>query len=63
LPLAARFLTQDGICLCLKGAKAEAELTEAGRDWTMSIDRIPSQTSPDGVVLQLSNLRKRESGS
>jgi 16S rRNA (guanine527-N7)-methyltransferase len=60
LPLAARFLTTDGICLFLKGAKAEEEVAEARSDWSFTVDRIPSQTSPEGVVLRLSGLRKKE---
>ena len=57
LPLAARFLTDDGVCLFLKGAKVEDELAAAEKDWTMSVERLPSQTSPDGVVLRIAGLR------
>jgi 16S rRNA (guanine527-N7)-methyltransferase len=57
LPLAARLLTQDGICLFLKGARVEDELAAAEPDWTMTIQRIPSQTSPEGIVLRLSALQ------
>jgi 16S rRNA (guanine527-N7)-methyltransferase len=57
LPLAVRFLTTQGVCLFLKGAKAEEELDAAKRDWAMTVDRIPSQTSPDGVVLRFGALR------
>lgn len=59
LPLAARLLTDDGECLLLKGAKAEEELATADRDWTMAVTRIPSRTSPDGVVLRIAGLRRR----
>jgi 16S rRNA (guanine527-N7)-methyltransferase len=59
LPLAARVLAPDGVCLFLKGAKVDAELTEAACDWTMTVDRIASQTGPEGVVLRLSELRKK----
>ncbi|MEA2739479.1 MAG: rRNA (guanine527-N7)-methyltransferase [Acetobacteraceae bacterium] len=59
LPLAARFLTGDGVCLLLKGAKVEEELTAADRDWAMTVARVPSQTAADGVVLRLSDLRRR----
>jgi 16S rRNA (guanine527-N7)-methyltransferase len=59
LPLAARFLTGDGVCLLLKGAKVEEELTAADRDWAMTVTRVPSQTAADGVVLRLSDLRRR----
>jgi 16S rRNA (guanine527-N7)-methyltransferase len=61
LPLAARLLTPDGICLFLKGAKVEDELAEAEPDWTMTVERIPSQTSAEGMVLRLSGIRKKRS--
>jgi 16S rRNA (guanine527-N7)-methyltransferase len=59
LPLAARLLTDDGVCLFLKGAKVEDELTAAERDWAMTVDRVPSQTSADGVALRIAGLRPR----
>ena len=61
LPLTARLLAQDGFCLFLKGIKVEEELTEVAGDWAMTVDRIGSQTSPEGVVLRLSGLRKKDS--
>jgi 16S rRNA (guanine527-N7)-methyltransferase len=56
LPLAARLLTPDGICLLLKGAKAAAELAAAEQDWTMNVRRVPSQTHADGIILRISFL-------
>jgi 16S rRNA (guanine527-N7)-methyltransferase len=60
LPLAARFLTADGICLLLKGARVDDELAAAERDWSMTVTRVASQTNPDGVVLRLTGLRSKE---
>ena len=57
LSLAARFLSPDGICLFLKGANVQTELTAAEAAWTMAAECIPSQTSPDGVLLRVSSLR------
>jgi 16S rRNA (guanine527-N7)-methyltransferase len=51
LPLAARFLTDDGICLLLKGAKVDDELADARRGLRLSVRRVPSRTSPEGVIL------------
>lgn len=48
LPLAARLLTDDGVCLFLKGAKVDEELAAAERDWTMDVKRVPSRTSRMG---------------
>ncbi len=63
LPLAARLLAQDGFCLFLKGVKVEEELTEIASDWAMTVDRIASQTSPEGIVLRLSGLRRKAGNS
>jgi 16S rRNA (guanine527-N7)-methyltransferase len=62
LPLAARLLAADGVCLLLKGAKVGEELEAAGRDWAMTVERMPSQTSPDGVVLRLAGLHRKAAG-
>jgi 16S rRNA (guanine527-N7)-methyltransferase len=61
LPLAARLLTADGVCLLLKGAKAEEELAAAEPGWTMAVERTPSRTSPGGMVLRLTGLRPKPS--
>jgi 16S rRNA (guanine527-N7)-methyltransferase len=62
LPLADRFLTADGTCLFLKGAKVGEELAAAEAVWAMEATRIPSETSPDGVVLQVRQLRRKGGG-
>nr|WP_294516513.1 16S rRNA (guanine(527)-N(7))-methyltransferase RsmG [uncultured Rhodopila sp.] len=62
LPLAARLLTGDGICLLLKGAKAEEELAAAAKDWTMDLERVPSRTGGGGIVLRLAGLRAKRAG-
>nr|WP_294547584.1 16S rRNA (guanine(527)-N(7))-methyltransferase RsmG [uncultured Rhodopila sp.] len=62
LPMAARLLTKDGVCLLLKGAKAEDELAASGKDWSMTVERLPSRTSPEGVVLRLAGLRAKREG-
>ncbi len=59
LPLTIRFLADNGICLFLKGARAQEELLAAASDWAMTVDQIPSRTSSDGVVLRVSGLRKK----
>jgi 16S rRNA (guanine527-N7)-methyltransferase len=58
LPLVARFLAPGGACLLLKGARAEAELTAAAREWHMRVERFPSRTDPSGVVLRISELSR-----
>jgi 16S rRNA (guanine527-N7)-methyltransferase len=59
LPLAARFLMPDGICLFLKGATVEDELMAAERDWALTAERFRSETSSEGVVLRISLLRRK----
>ncbi|WP_395369918.1 16S rRNA (guanine(527)-N(7))-methyltransferase RsmG [Komagataeibacter diospyri] len=54
----ARFLQPDGFCLFLKGRNAEDELTTASADWRMATTRIPSRTNADGVILELSDIRR-----
>jgi len=51
-------LAEGGACLFLKGARGEDELTQAAREWQMSVVRIPSQVHPDGIILQLSDIRR-----
>ncbi len=58
LTLAEPFLTQAPKCLFLKGEKLEDELTEAGKDWKMTIDRIPSVSDPNGFILSLKEVRR-----
>lgn len=53
LPLAERFIGPRTVCLFLKGAQAEEELTVAGKAWTMTVSRHPSRSDPGGTVLSL----------
>jgi 16S rRNA (guanine527-N7)-methyltransferase len=59
LDWAAPFLTADTLCLFLKGAKAEDELTEAAGSWTMETGRHRSLTDPSGVILTLQHIQRR----
>jgi 16S rRNA (guanine527-N7)-methyltransferase len=59
LPLASRFLADDGVCLLLKGARVEEEVAAAERDWAMRVERVPSGTGAEGVVLRIGGLRRR----
>lgn len=59
LGFAERHLSQDGQALFLKGANAEAEVNEALASWRFDLQKKPSETSVDAVVLEISNLRSR----
>ncbi|CAK0772879.1 Ribosomal RNA small subunit methyltransferase G [Azospirillaceae bacterium] len=54
------FLGKTSHCLFLKGKTVADELTEAARYWTMEINHVPSVTDREGVILQLSKIRRRD---
>src|SRR3984957_5639540 len=47
LALAAPLLAPGGMCLFLKGANVDIELTHAATQWQMHADGVPSRTAPD----------------
>lgn len=51
-----RFLKPDGICLFLKGAKAEDELTRARRRWRMTVEAFPNPADSSGKILRIKDL-------
>jgi 16S rRNA (guanine527-N7)-methyltransferase len=53
------YLMPETVCLFLKGAKAEDELTLASRSWNMAATRHGSLTDPSGVILKLSGIERR----
>jgi 16S rRNA (guanine527-N7)-methyltransferase len=53
LALSQRLMGPHSICLFLKGARVEEELTAAGKAWTMTVSRYPSRADPGGSVLLL----------
>jgi 16S rRNA (guanine527-N7)-methyltransferase len=57
--LAAPFVGEEGICLFLKGARLEEELTRAQRHWTMRVERRPSITESAGSLLIIRGLRRK----
>jgi len=62
LGYAHRFATDNTIFLFPKGTRAEEELTEAQKNWTMQVMRHPSVTFGDGVILEIRDLHSLESG-
>jgi 16S rRNA (guanine527-N7)-methyltransferase len=59
LEYAAPLLAPRAVALLHKGAKAEEELTLAARDWIMAVERLPSRSDPRGVILRLSDIRRK----
>lgn len=58
LEYAARILAPDGVCLFLKGDNLSKELTQAGKEWNMRADQLPSRTSRSGIILRLGDLAR-----
>lgn len=56
LPWVSRHLKNGGKAVLLKGSDAEQELTLAGKNWTMDIERRESLSEPSATVLILSSL-------
>ncbi|MFT8897535.1 MAG: 16S rRNA (guanine(527)-N(7))-methyltransferase RsmG [Acetobacter sp.] len=52
-----KLVTDDGYALFLKGQQAADELTNAERDWHMTVTHIPSRT-PGGTILKISDIRR-----
>ena len=48
----------DGTAVFPKGRTAEAELTAAGADWTMSNECFESRTEPGATILRITGIRR-----
>ena len=58
LDLAQPLLAPNGICLFLKGAAVESELTAAATEWHMRVKRVPSHTAQDACILRISDIAR-----
>ncbi len=58
LEYAAPLLAADGVCLFLKGDSLSKELTQAGKEWNMRADQLPSRTNRSGIILRLGDLAR-----
>jgi 16S rRNA (guanine527-N7)-methyltransferase len=58
LTLAAPILAPGGMCLFLKGANADTELTHAATQWQMQVDGIPSRTAQGARILRITELSR-----
>lgn len=63
LEWAAPCLQPGGFCLFLKGRRVGEELTMARVRWHMTVAQTSSRTSPDGVILSVSDIRRLEAGT
>ena len=60
LSFAYPLLGLGGVCVFLKGATVETELTAARKHWIMNCTAIPSHTSPEGVILTVGGLEPKD---
>lgn len=59
LGLAEPWLRLGGRAVFLKGRSAEFELTQARHCWTFHVKQTPSASDPDGVILDISEVRRK----
>jgi len=59
LRLTAGFRQNRTLHLFPKGRGVEAELTDAEKTWTLTVDRIPSLTDPDAVILKIGEVHSK----
>ena len=52
------FLTENAYCLFLKGKNWDMEIAKAKKNWQFELETFPSETSEEGRVLKLSQLRR-----
>jgi len=57
LSYAAPFQAKSTQCLFLKGQSVGAELTDAYKSWSMTVNQLPSRSDPSGVILDIRELR------
>ncbi|WP_424943556.1 16S rRNA (guanine(527)-N(7))-methyltransferase RsmG [Aliiroseovarius crassostreae] len=58
LGFAERHLSPNGICLLPKGVKHQEEIDEALENWCFEVDKIPSVTNPDAVILSVGAIKR-----
>ncbi len=59
LRFAKPLLADDGFCLFLKTRAAETEIAKAEKRWTFRLERFPSKTDTNGMILRIDDLRPR----
>lgn len=59
MPWVKRHISADGMAVLPKGKDAEKELSDVAEEWSFELEKRPSITHPDAVVLLISELRKK----
>jgi len=50
------YITPNTVCLFHKGRRVDVEIAQARKRWTMTLEKIPSETDPSGVILKLEGI-------
>jgi 16S rRNA (guanine527-N7)-methyltransferase len=58
LEMTKLYITPNTVCLFHKGARADAEIAAAREHWTMTLEKIPSETDPSGVILKMEGIAR-----
>lgn len=53
------FWGEGTVGLFLKGEAAQEELTQASKEWTYDVEKIPSRSDATGCLLKITELRRR----
>ena len=51
------YITPNTVCLFHKGRQVDREIDAASRRWRMTLNKIPSETDPSGVILRVEDIR------
>ena len=57
--LALPLVDKHTVLLLLKGKTYQAEIDEALKHWSFYVKVLPNNVEPEGVILQIANLRKK----
>jgi 16S rRNA (guanine527-N7)-methyltransferase len=52
------YITPNTVCLFHKGRTADDEIALARKTWRMTLEKIPSETDPSGVILRMEGIRR-----
>ncbi|UWQ07795.1 16S rRNA (guanine(527)-N(7))-methyltransferase RsmG [Aliiroseovarius crassostreae] len=58
LEFSERHLSPNGICVFQKGARYQEEVEEALENWSFQLDKIPSVTNSDAVILKIGAIKR-----
>ncbi|KPN61573.1 16S rRNA (guanine527-N7)-methyltransferase [Aliiroseovarius crassostreae] len=58
LEFSERHLSPDGICVFQKGVRYQEEVEEALENWSFQLDKIPSVTNSDAVILKIGAIKR-----